>query len=389
MKRKILKANVTRLALCKRGLNTLQTLYKAADGARFSALVKAAGDFDERGELLFVAAVPGMEFADGDFYGSADALRASAHAFLRNGAELDLEHDGKVLSTDDAFVAESFVIQKGDPRFAGWQNYDGESVDVTGGWGGIIQIESPALRKAYRAGDWDGVSLFAPAAQLELVKSDTNESELVRAIRKAIGAPCNTNPAEDDDVKPEEITAAVTAGMKPVLEMLAKALPQPKDGADEKGKPAADDAPEFDGDPTDADDLAKHAAALEAHALRKSGDLKDPKKVAALLAKARAAKVDPKTEREELRKTNAALAEALDAKDAADKRIADLEKGSNQNAGGGDTNSGASDDSDEPAHPFVERKLVKSANPQGLMDAARKAADALNRRRHPRQYAGK
>lgn len=365
VKRKITHAEVTMVALCKRGLNGLQTLFKG-DGARLTAMVKSAADFDERGELLAVVAVPGLEFADGDFFPTAESVRKAAHAFMRHGAALDMSHNLVKLGADKAFVAESFIIAKGDPRFAGWKNYDGKVVDVTNGWGMAIQINSPELRKSYRDGEWDGVSLFAPEAQLETVAEkaeNTDLTETLRGLFKAAGLTKDTDE-ESDDMTEEQMKA------------LAKAI---VDGVTAVVKPApvvetevkAEDSIPFVGNPAVKADLVAHAAKVKAAALAKSGDLNDPTKIAALIKEIEAAEVDPKVARAALHKSDPTLAAALDAKDAADARIAELTKTSNQPP---------SDDKVVPAndsHPLVKSGLIK-AEMVPVIAAARAAAHDLN-----------
>lgn len=370
MKRRILKADVTLVSLCKRGANGLATLFKG-EGAKFSALVKASTNFDERGELLAVVAAPGLVDSDGDVFASPDVIRNSMHSFMRNGGKLDLQHDLKPLPATSAYVAESFEIRKGDVRFTDWKDYAGNSVDVSGGWGMLIRIEDEQLRKAYRNGDWDGISLYAPAADLKVLeKSDDDITNTMRSLFKQAGLIEDT---ETDMLSPEQLATlaksiadGVIAGMKPVVtEPVAK----------------GDAAPVFAGDPTSAADLSKHAAALERHALLKSGDLSDPVKVAALVkaaaekaAAAEAAK-DPKAARAELRKSNPALAEALDAKDAADERVKALEKGSNQPGTEIDE-----DEIDPSQNPLVKAGLIK-ADGVALMKGASAAAAGENKRR--------
>jgi hypothetical protein len=342
MARKILSADVTIVALCKRGMNTLRTLYKS-EGVRLMAMVKAAPTFEEKGELLAVVAAPGLVDADGDEF-TAEAISKSAHAFMRNGATLDLQHNMKPLGKERAHVAESFVIQKGDPRFADWKDYAGKAVDVSGGWGMLVKIEDPALRKSYASGEWDGVSLFAPEFEAEgIAKSDTSAT-IASALRDAFVAAGliktpNETETEESDMTPEQIAAlskaivdGVTAAIKPATETPA---------------PAADEI-KFEGSPTNAADLRKHADKVRAATLLKSGDLNDPAKIEALI---KSIEVDPKAEREALRKSNPTLAAALDERDAAEARVKALEKGSNQSAGAGDP----------PSPATNEAALVKSA----------------------------
>lgn len=379
MKRKIRRAEVTMVSLCKRGLNTLQTLYKG-DGARISAMVKAAPNFEERGELLAVVAVPGLEFADGDFYADESAVRESAYAYMLNGAQLDLHHDKKALPKSEAFVAESFMIQKGDPRFADWKDYDGKPVDVTNGWGMLLKLNDPALRESYSTGEWDGVSLYAPAAQLEIIEKA--DSDLIDQMRKLF-TQINTTPDEDDSMKPEdlkEIAEAVTAAVVKALPgprdptpPLPTPAPKPKPQPDDDGDELTMSAPVWSGDISNEADVRKHKNAVRAYQLSKSGALNDPAKLDELLAEIEASKVDPKSARAALHKSNPDLAKALDEKDALESRIKALTKSSNQ-PGPSNTTGGV----DQPENPLVP--LTKGDDPEALIASALSAARHINER---------
>jgi len=369
--RKILRADIAMVSLCRRGMNRLKTLYKGADGVRIDAMVKATDAFDERGELLAVVAVPGLTDAEDDVWVDEDAVRKAAHSFMRAGAELDVQHNGKPLSKGEAYVAESFVIQKGDPRFAGWETYEGDKVDVAGGWGMLVRVEDEALRKGYRAGEWDGVSLFAPEARVEPIEKA--EDDLAAKVRAEL-VKAGITQDEDDDVTIEEIKKALAEDREAMVASLVKLLKgDEKPAGDKPADPKPDDgAPVFKGDLTDPDALRKHAAAVQLHKMTKDGTINDPDEIAKLIKAAEDAKVDPKAAREALRATQPDLAKALDEKDAAEAKVAKLQKTSNQEPG-------------DPKTPGTENPLVKagllSEDKVSYSERAVKAAKALNKQR--------
>jgi hypothetical protein len=157
--KRILKAKIDFLSLCPRGANTLQTVYKDEDGkdknVSFSVLSK---DMSEQGELIACVYCPELVDGQGDV-ASAEVIKEMAYGFAAEGQGIDIRHNSKPVSKEDAFVAESFIIQNGDPRFAGMKNYAGAVVDVTGGWGVVLKIENEELRKLYKSGEWGGISM--------------------------------------------------------------------------------------------------------------------------------------------------------------------------------------------------------------------------------------
>jgi hypothetical protein len=287
--REILDADILFISLCPAGKNGLATLYKADGHAEFQGLTKALDDFDERGQLVACVWAPDKADSEGDF-ARVEAIEKMAHSFLRNAGKVDLLHDCKALGADAAFVAESFIIQKGDPRFDGMTDYDGEVVDVTGGWGVVMQINDPALRKAYRDGEWAGVSMYGPAR--------VREAELDKAKVKALR---NLITPQENDMKPEEIQAALTKGLADFaksdeFKAAVKAAVAPPKAPEPDPKKTEPEAPKLpDGiDLDDPEALAKHAAELTAEARKAEVKWDDPKSVAEYAEYLKAQKADPK-----------------------------------------------------------------------------------------------
>lgn len=263
--RRIKHACVKSLALCKRGKNGLATLFKSDGTMELTTLVK--GDA-EKGELLAVAYPKGLVDADGDFADTIEAIESMAHSFLREGAQLDIEHDGKTLSKSQAFVKESFIVQPGDQRFAQWPGSDGKPVDVTGGWAVLLQIDDPVLRKAYRDGEWDGISLFGPAAVEEVdlkaasqrVAARMGGMQEIDMTKEELEAILAAQDAKTVALVKSAVTEAVAA-------LAPKAEPKPEAKAEQKPDSVP---PTFTGDPLNAEDLATYETALRRHELQKA-----------------------------------------------------------------------------------------------------------------------
>ena len=181
--RRIKRANVEFISLVPRGANKLPVMYKAEDKTfEFNSMVKA--DMD-KGEILACVYAPNHEDTHGEG-ADAEVIQDAAHRAMRNGIKIDLRHDGRPLTKEQAFVAESFIIQAGDSRFAGLTDKDGAAVDATGGWGVLLKINDPDLRMKYRNGVWQGVSM---GGSYELAKGRRPKSSnsLLRALAEALG----------------------------------------------------------------------------------------------------------------------------------------------------------------------------------------------------------
>lgn len=290
--RRIKKVDVKCVALVPRGANQLPVLYKEADKTAELAMAITIGkDFDEKGELLACVYAPEHRDSQGDI-ADAEVIKEGAYSHARNGGALDIRHDGAVIGKDRAYVAESFIIQKGDERFAGMKDYANQPVNAEGGWGMVIKIEDPALRKNYRDGKWNGVSLFGPA-ELEIEKStdQVNTDFARRLIAKIKGG------NGDIDMTPEQTAELIKTNNAELLKGIGTMF---KDGIGEMVKalkpeapataaaaagtttPAAKSAecPAFKGDPLNIADVRKHQAAVARFELTKNVNWSDAASVA-------------------------------------------------------------------------------------------------------------
>jgi hypothetical protein len=269
MPRRIKKAKITHISLVPKGANRMPVIYKAEDETvEFDLLTK----MDEQGELVAIVYAPENRDAHGDI-ASAEVIKEAMYEAARDGVEIDIRHDNKAVGRDRAYVAESFIVQKGDPRFEGFNDYDGNPVDPEGAWGVVIKIEDEALREQYRSGKWNGVSM-AGTAVVEAEKSSPEQ------IAEAVAKRLSRN--EDIDMTKDELAAL----LKENSEAIVAALKSNETAKDEQNTAAADsDAPVFKGDPTDVEAVKAHAEALRKHDLAKSVDWNDAESVAAYLKK--------------------------------------------------------------------------------------------------------
>lgn len=339
---RIKKAAITHISLVPAGKNLLKTVFKEkrADGGQeieFATMVKAN---DEAGELLAVVYAPDMPDADGH-EAPQQVIKEFAYQFLRDHRNVDIRHDLKTLPADAAYVAESFIIAKGDSRFADFKNTAGQPVDVTGGWGVVIKIEDPALRAAYRSGAWTGVSMFGDAVLTPLAKeAEGDEDALVQRVCDRL------TKAKELQMTKEELQALLAENNKAVMAEVRKELEALKPKAEGEGKepakPAATEvkAPVFKGNVGDPKAVAAFQVELKTYRLTKeleaataSGDFSKVDEILAELSKsgepeitdeeAKIEKTDPPKVRElkkELVKLQRASSQPDEGDPAADKK---------------------------------------------------------------------
>lgn len=307
-RRRIKRAKVTHISLVPRGANRLPVIFKEDDDTfDIELLMKAAEDFQEKGELTAIVYAPEQRDSQGDI-ASAEVIKEAMYDAARDGIKIDMRHDGVTVAKSQAFVAESFIVQQGDPRFEGIKTYAGKTVDPTGAWGVVIKVDDPGLRQKYRDGEWNGVSMGGTAL-VENNKEDNTADRVIAALAKRMGLDLNSDDG-DFDMTSDELAVALAKGnetmAKTILEGMAKLLKPEKSEAEVKAEKEAKEAKEatdklekaeaekkrrampvpiFKGDITKADDLLQHQRNLALYELRKDVNFSDMDEVNEFITK--------------------------------------------------------------------------------------------------------
>lgn len=259
MPRKLKKALIHRISLCPRGANKMPTFYKSEEGVDTIQMLTKA-DMDE-GLLTAVAYAPNIVDAHGDV-ASAEVIKQMAYDFPLGDQGINIRHGSDTLEKEKARVVESFIIQKGDSRFTDMKDYDGNPVNVTGGWAVVIKIDDEELQKQYRDGEWNGVSI---EGQGFFEKSDDSQGveKLLSFFKSLLGQDTNTQEG-DLDMKADEVQKMIDTsaektmtGVKDLLKEAGLIKETTKDG--DKKTP---EAPIFKGDMSNEDDRKAHRKAL-------------------------------------------------------------------------------------------------------------------------------
>jgi hypothetical protein len=324
MARRIKQGSIKFVSLCPRGANLIPTIYKADD----TFMLETVAKLSEQGELTSIVYAPEKRDSQGDI-ASAEVIKNLAHGFLRDGKGVDIVHDGVALAKDKAHVAESFIVQKGDDRFKDLTDYNGDPLDATGAWAVVIKLDDPELRKLYRDGKWQGVSMGG-TGEFEVEKADSQSAAVLQRLARLLGldrvfAHHSVTLSGDIDMTKDELAktlderdtkltesigkavgaAVVTALSAQQDEAMAKAAGVlPTDAAEVKaakivvhksklaagtvtapvaGAPAAEvkkaERPVFSGDPTDAAQVAKFDYDIKVFDLKATMDPANPESV--------------------------------------------------------------------------------------------------------------
>lgn len=317
--RRIRKGKPQFVSLVPKGANRLPVMLKDDGSFQFDLLTKTAADFMKNGEVHACVYAPELRDSQGDI-ASAEVIKDMAYEFAQEGGAIDIRHDGKPLVKSDVFVAESFIIQKGDDRFADMKTYDGRQVDVTGGWGVVLKVNSEDLRKKYGEQGWNGVSMGGNAL-FEIEKSAADR--VVEQLAKRLGAQTDTG---DLDMTSAELEATLKKSNESLVTSFSTALKEALKPAEPAPKPAVLDAkpdtsgkPVFKGDPMKIEDVKKHQESLAAFELRKDVIWDDAASVATY-----------QTKLAELNKSAPAPVEKSDREKELEAELASIRKSSNQ-----------------------------------------------------------
>jgi len=327
----------------------MPVIYKSDDMIDMDMLIKAAPAFDDKGELLAVVYAPELRDSQGDI-ASASVIKDMAYEAAQKGLpQIDIRHDGKALDRSKAYVAESFIVQKGDSRFEGFKDYDGKAVDVAGGWATVIKIEDPELRKAFKNGEWNGVSMAGHAA-VETEKSD----EMVERILKSLVTRITTSKDGDIPMDEKALKTLLAESNAELVKEIAKAVgealkPAEPDKKDDKVQKT--EAPKFSGEAT-VENLRKHRIAVAKHKIISETDFNDAESVKkseeALAALEKDGAEGKKEDNPEIAKL--------------EKQLADLRKSSNQSSADSKDANLSEIEKEDKACAEAAAAMVKHAN---------------------------
>lgn len=283
--RRLKSAKIKFLSLCSQGKNQFPVIFKSDDRFEIEPLLKD-DDFESKGELTAVVYAPEVVDAEGDV-ASSEVIKQMAYDFMKEtriGTGIDIRHNEIAVPKEHAYVAESFIIQKDDPRFNPFKNTKGKTVDVTGGWGVVIKIENEELKKKYKSGEWNGISMGG-LGEKEIESSEDPVEKVFKLLLSHL------NPKGDIEMTTDELKQALKESneslTKSISEALVKAIETKKspEKSPESSPPKTPEIP-FEGDPTLAEDIKKHLEKIELAKVNWS----DPVQVQRYLAKIEKAK---------------------------------------------------------------------------------------------------
>lgn len=221
-------------------------ILKDEDGARTFEIVKTN---DEMRRAYGIVYAPDEQDAQGDWTDAGEILKA-ADDFMRAGRlkAVDENHD---FEPKDAFVAESWLIRKGDPLFPD---------ETPGAWAVGIQILDETIWNKLKKGELTGLSMAGTAAKTpenlrkdmdmdekkfeELIKGITDLTQGLADTAKSLSAAVEAQnaavakSAEDAKALREEVTKMIGENQKALIESNKETM-KTLAAAIQKGAPSA------------------------------------------------------------------------------------------------------------------------------------------------------
>lgn len=143
--------NITHISLVKKGANGKTLIYKSAGKPGNYTKSISIRKVDEEGVVYGVVYTPDVKDSQGDI-ATAQEIKKASYNFMKNKRtdNIDIEHS---FDNVDAFVAESWIVQKRDEHFP----------DDVGAWAVAIQLESEELKKMAKDGEIASLSMAGEA----------------------------------------------------------------------------------------------------------------------------------------------------------------------------------------------------------------------------------
>lgn len=224
MPRFLKNIHVDFISLVRKGANQKTILWKSAAGEPPHCWQVEIAKTDEDKRLVFgIVYSPGEVDSQGDMTDAAEIEKA-AYAFLKTSRTGDgVDKDHTFTAESGAFVAESWLVRKGDPVFLD---------QPEGSWAVAIKIDDDALWSAVKSGEIGGLSMGGRAdieqiektieieaieqAIAQTIQKKGQGSGLLAALKRIVTGETDMNEADVKKIAGELVTEAVAKVAHPM-----------------------------------------------------------------------------------------------------------------------------------------------------------------------------
>lgn len=202
MASKLENLEVSCISLVKSGANKKSIIYKSGGSPtpNLEREIKIVKSSDE-GMVYAVVYSPDEIDTQGEF-ADANTIKKAAYGFMKSGftKNIDKEHDFKSV---DAYVAESWLVRKGDPLFPN---------EKEGSWAVGIKLESDELKAAVKSGEIAGISMAGLASKIEqTTKSERIIDTFLKGLENIFK---NSKTQKGENLEEQNVTEVIKNGFE-------------------------------------------------------------------------------------------------------------------------------------------------------------------------------
>lgn len=194
------------VSLVRKGANKKTIIWKSGEGEPPRKWDVPLSKVDEEKNLVYgIVYSPGEVDSQGD-HTDEKQIEKAAHLFLKGSKTGDgVDRDHSFQAEDGVYVAESWIVRKGDPVFPD---------DPEGSWAVAIKVEDDDLWGAVKKGDIGGLSMGGIADYVE--KGDKSDTTVLSMIKRLIGKGDDMDEKQVRKIAKEAVEEAIKDNGKPL-----------------------------------------------------------------------------------------------------------------------------------------------------------------------------
>lgn len=191
-KRRITCAKITHVSLVDKGANGKEVLWKGGDKPVHTTIVKIAKTDEEQRMVYGIVYAPEQVDSQGDI-ADAKVIREAAYDFMKSRFTNNVDQQHNYVN-DEGFVAESWLVRKGDALFAG---------EPEGSWAVGIYVEKDDTWEAVKKGEITGLSM-AGYAELDELDDSVDDEKVKKSILRKFSQWLGLEKDFSTDIKNED-----------------------------------------------------------------------------------------------------------------------------------------------------------------------------------------
>ena len=205
---------ITFLSLVKKGANDRKIIIKSGDDKPTIEFKAPIMKIDPDKRRFFSIVYPANEVDKQGEFATPEEIQKAAYGFMRNLRLLNIDKNHSYVA-EDAYVAESWIVQKNDPTFPD---------EPEGSWAVGIIVEDDETWNQVEKGEIEAISMGGTGDKVLDIKDDNlviNESVIKKIVKKTVKKILKKGGGDMDEKKVQEM---IDESVKKAIEALPKPL---------------------------------------------------------------------------------------------------------------------------------------------------------------------